>query len=302
MEESKSPWVEADPMQDADFARTASYGLSSYYAEGEHELDDFVGVGRRRTPAVDATKLGRVREKRQTPTPSQNRWAALDADGSRETPEGDESAEAQPTVSTSFGSSQSSGKNLRHRKVHKGSAQSKKQTPEDWQGEKEDFGSRVIGAVSIVIALAIWVLPTISWLMEPPHELSKHGRYATDQYESSLVFLRPLPDSFVDSSTIECALGGKLMRVGEASTVQFDVFLDSRLILGGERGQLQLPKAPSENASEADQRTRIQLDMGTLGMGLHNLTISITSLEVPPRFPLLKNTSLFISSRITNDQ
>lgn len=300
MEESKSPWVEAEPMQDADFTRTASYADSTYCAEAE--LNDFVGVARRRTSSVDAAKLGRVRDKRQTPTPSQNRWAALDADASRETPEGDESAESPPTTSISLGSTLNSGKNLRQRKVHKGSAQSKKQMPENWQGEKEDFGSRVIGAMSIVIALAIWLLPTISWLIEQPHELSKYGSYTRDQYEASLVFVRPQPDSYVDSSTIECSLGGKLMRVGGASTVQVDVFLDTRLILGGERGQLQLPKAPSENASEADQRTRIQLEMGTLGMGLHNLTITITSLEDPPRFPVLKNTSLFISSRITNEQ
>lgn len=299
MEEQKSSWY-ADDWVDFEYD-------DSEVEEEEEEVKAQEEVFRVSTRRRKVTSQGQTppiypRERKKDPPPqatSVNLWAALETHENSLAPsslEDERSLEGKTeATSSSRGKSTTTtnGAGGRQRKVKKKVVV--KQAPP----RKSEGSSTLVVIAAFVVAFAIWVPPTFLWLVERPHPLSRQGAFVVDSFDASLVFLSPRPETVVQNAKIDCELGGKLLREGAASKAQVDVYLDHRMILGGDHGKVNLPNAPPDNATS--DKPRLTWDMGSLNLGLHNLTIAITSLENPPRFPSLKNTSLFSSDRIISN-
>ena len=70
----------------------------------------------------------------------------------------------------------------------------------------------------------------------------------------------------------------------------------TRVVAGGADGKIDLPPASRVPETGAIDPFRLTFDMGYLQMGIHNVTVVMTSREKPPRFDPIQNTSLFVST------
>ena len=60
------------------------------------------------------------------------------------------------------------------------------------------------------------------------------------------------------------------------------------------------PQARAKGSSDPEPY-RLTYDLGSLQMGIHNVTVVLRSAEAPPRFAPVRNTSLFLTPRVERD-
>ncbi|KAJ1455803.1 hypothetical protein M885DRAFT_519140 [Pelagophyceae sp. CCMP2097] len=183
---------------------------------------------------------------------------------------------------------------LKQRKPTSSSAKASKQRerPDD-DGLPEDMlEERLIGCSAVIFGLLLWGLPTLWWLAEPQHALSRFGAApARSQY---LEFLRPLPEAVTADRFLEWECSAALSIASAGRNVSIEVYLDQKLVLGGDAGAQVMPQLTqtSRRSGAKVEPIRITFDLGDVGFGFHNATVAMRSTD--GAFDAQLNTTLFL--------
>ncbi|KAK7242591.1 tRNA-yW synthesizing protein [Aureococcus anophagefferens] len=170
----------------------------------------------------------------------------------------------------------------------------------EYDGDR-DLRERFFGCLSVVVALLVWGAPALAYVAREPHELSAARFHDVFPKPADLAILRPPHEGLTTDPMVEWQFGDALGRAAANGAVDVEVWLDRGMVLGGDAGRVQIPPQARARGSSDPEPYRLTYDLGSLQMGIHNVTVVLRSAEAPPRFAPVRNTSLFLTPRVERD-
>ncbi|KAH8062441.1 hypothetical protein JL722_3359 [Aureococcus anophagefferens] len=170
----------------------------------------------------------------------------------------------------------------------------------EYDGDR-DLRERFFGCLSVVVALLVWGAPALAYVAREPHELSAARFHDVFPKPADLAILRPPHEGLTTDPMVEWQFGDALGRAAANGAVDVEVWLDRGMLLGGDAGRVQIPPQARAKGSSDPEPYRLTYDLGSLQMGIHNVTVVLRSAEAPPRFAPVRNTSLFLTPRVERD-
>ncbi|KAH8067650.1 hypothetical protein JL721_7498 [Aureococcus anophagefferens] len=170
----------------------------------------------------------------------------------------------------------------------------------EYDGDR-DLRERFFGCLSVVVALLVWGAPALAYVAREPHELSAARFHDVFPKPADLAILRPPHEGLTTDPMVEWQFGDALGRAAANGAVDVEVWLDRGMLLGGDAGRVQIPPQARARGSSDPEPYRLTYDLGSLQMGIHNVTVVLRSAEAPPRFAPVPNTSLFLTPRVERD-
>jgi hypothetical protein len=157
-----------------------------------------------------------------------------------------------------------------------------------------DLRERLLGVVSIVVMTCVWFVPAALYVLRTPHDFSLQRFHSLPPKPMKFEILRPARERLSTSEILEWRFSEEMTRKTSAAKLDVEIWLDGSVVLGQE---VAMPRAGKTEAGDLEL-SKFTYGMGHIKMGIHNVTVVVSSSEKPPRFARCQNTSLFLSTTV----
>ena len=157
-----------------------------------------------------------------------------------------------------------------------------------------DLRERLLGVLSIVVMTCVWFVPAALYVLRTPHDFSLQRFHSLPPKPMKFEILRPARGRLSTSEILEWRFSEEMTRKTSAAKLDVEIWLDGSVVLGQE---VAMPRAGKTEAGDLEL-SKFTYGMGHVKMGIHNVTVVVSSSEKPPRFARCQNTSLFLSTTV----